>query len=77
MEGIDGYEVIKTIFSYPELADMNVAIVSSLEPGALEKRGGVPDGVVFFPKPVNFDELRGYVRACCAQTVRKRMRRAA
>lgn len=77
MEGIDGYEVIKTIFGYPELADMNIAIVSSLEPTALEQRGGVPDGVVFFSKPVNFDELRGYVRACCAQTVRKRLRRAA
>lgn len=77
MEGIDGYEVIKTIFGYPELADMNIAIVSSLEPDALTQRGGVPDGVVFFPKPVNFDELRGYVRACCAQTVRKRQRRAA
>jgi len=77
MEGIDGYEVIKTIFGYPELADMNIAIVSSLEPDALQQRGGVPDGVVFFPKPVNFDELRGYVRACCAQTVRKRQRRMA
>jgi excisionase family DNA binding protein len=77
MEGIDGYEVIKTILGYPELADMNIAIVSSLEPDALEQRGGVPDGVVFFPKPVNFDELRGYVRACCAQTVRKRQRRPA
>ncbi|MRV73039.1 response regulator [Duganella sp. FT92W] len=77
MEGIDGYEVIKTILGYPELADMNIAIVSSLEPDALEQRGGVPDGVVFFPKPVNFDEVRGYVRACCAQTMRKRMRHAA
>jgi excisionase family DNA binding protein len=77
MEGIDGYEVIKTIFGYPELADVNIAIVSSLEADALEQRGGVPEGVVFFPKPVNFDELRGYVRACCAHTVRKRMRRAA
>lgn len=77
MEGIDGYEVIKTIFGYPELAEMNIAIVSSLDQEALEKRGGIPDGVVFFRKPVNFDELRGYVRACCAQTMRKRLRRAA
>lgn len=77
MEGIDGYEVIKTILGYPELADMNIAIVSSLEPDALEQRGGVPDGVVFFQKPVNFEELRGYVRACCAQIVRQRLRRTA
>ncbi|MGK5080848.1 hypothetical protein ACQ4W6_21470 [Janthinobacterium sp. HLX7-2] len=34
---------------------------------ALEDRGGVPPGVVFFAKPVNDDELRGYLRACCRQ----------
>lgn len=77
MEGMDGYEVIKTIFGYPELADMHIAIVSALTPEALDARGGVPDGVVFFTKPVNFDELRGFVRACCAQTVRRRIRLAA
>ncbi|SFU29373.1 excisionase family DNA-binding protein [Pseudoduganella namucuonensis] len=70
MEGMDGYEMIKTIFGYPELAGMNIAILSGLSPGELEERGGVPPGVVFFGKPVNFDELRGYMRACCAQQAR-------
>lgn len=70
MEGMDGYEMIKTIFGYPELAGMNIAILSGLAPEELEARGGVPPGVVFFSKPVNFDELRGYMRACCAQLAR-------
>ena len=70
MEGIDGYEVIKTILAYPHLADMNIAILSSLAPADLEGRGGVPAGVVFFGKPVNYDELRGYLRACIAQKMR-------
>lgn len=72
MEGIDGYEVISTILGNPELADMNIAILSSLTPAELEVRGGVPDGVIFFRKPVNYDELRGYLRACCAQKARGR-----
>lgn len=67
MDGIDGYEVVRTILTYPELADMNIAIVSSLSVEELEARGGVPDGVLFFSKPVNYDELRGYLRACCAK----------
>lgn len=71
MDGIDGYEVIKTIQGYPELAEMNIAILSSLEQEDLEARGGVPPGVVFFSKPVNYDELRGYLRACCAQKARR------
>lgn len=70
MDGIDGYEVVTTILSYPELSQMNIAILSGLGPDELAKRGGVPEGVVFFEKPINYDELRGYLRACCAQKVR-------
>ncbi|MBB3214263.1 excisionase family DNA binding protein [Herbaspirillum sp. Sphag1AN] len=70
MDGIDGYEVISTILSYPSLADINIAILSSLSEEELQSRGGIPEGVVFFRKPVNYDELSGYLRACCAQKVR-------
>ncbi|UGQ47219.1 response regulator [Massilia endophytica] len=70
MEGMDGYEVIKTILGYPELADIHIAILSSMSLQDLEKRGGIPPGVVFFQKPVNPDELRGYLRACIAQKLR-------
>lgn len=67
MEGIDGLEVVRTILSHPELAHVQVAILSALQESDLPARGGVPPGVVFFPKPVNFDELRGFLRACYAQ----------
>jgi excisionase family DNA binding protein len=71
MEGIDGYEVISTILAYPELADINIAVVTGLDQEALAARGGIPKGIVFFAKPVNYDELRGYLRACCAQKARR------
>lgn len=71
MEGIDGYEVIRTILADPLLADMNIAMLSGLQPDDLAERGGVPPGVVFFSKPVNYDELRGYLRACCAGQARR------
>jgi len=71
MEGIDGYEVISTILRYPSLSDVNIAIVSSLSEQELQARGGIPEGVVFFRKPVNYDELHGYLRACCAQKARQ------
>lgn len=70
MDGIDGYEVISTILSYPHLSDINIAIISSLTQEDLDARGGIPEGVVFFRKPVNYDELSGYLRACCAQKAR-------
>jgi excisionase family DNA binding protein len=71
MEGIDGYEVVRTIVADPELAGTQIAIVSGLPEAELEERGGVPSGVVYFAKPVNYDELRGYLRACCAQLQRR------
>lgn len=70
MDGIDGYEVVKTILADPHLAHIQIAILSSMDQEQLQARGGVPDGVVFFSKPVNYDELRGYLRACCAQLQR-------
>jgi excisionase family DNA binding protein len=71
MEGIDGYEVIRTILADPLLANMHIAMLSSLTEDQLAARGGVPTGVVFFTKPVNYDELRGYLRACCASHARR------
>ncbi|MYM66679.1 response regulator [Pseudoduganella sp. FT55W] len=70
MEGMDGYELINTILADSHLRPMHIAILSGLDHEALQTRGGVPRGVVFFQKPVNFDELRGYLRACCAQLER-------
>lgn len=67
MEGIDGYELLNTIVNDPQLRPMHIAILSALDESDLDERGGLPPGVVFFAKPINYDELRGYLRACCAQ----------
>lgn len=72
MRGIDGYEVMQTVLSYPELADINIAILTSLDRDELDRRGGLPPGVTYFPKPVVHEELRGYIRACVAQKARHR-----
>lgn len=71
MDGIDGYEVVETIISKPHLKDMNILIISGIDQAELATRGGVPQGVEFFNKPVNFEELRGYIRACNSRKQRK------
>ena len=71
MNGIDGYAVVQTILADPMLEDINIAILSALTTQELEARGGIPPGVVFFQKPVVADELRGYLRACCAARMRR------
>jgi excisionase family DNA binding protein len=76
MSGLDGLEMIRTLLERPELADMHIAILSSMEPDVLEQRGGIPPHVLYFGKPVNFDELRGFLRGCCAEKARRELRRA-
>jgi len=71
MRGIDGYEVMQTVLSYPELADVNIAVLTSLGRDELDRRGGLPPGVTYFPKPLSQEELRGYIRACLAQKARR------
>ena len=67
MRGIDGYEVMQTVMSYSELSDINIAVLTSLSLEELEERGGLPKGVTYFPKPIVYEELKGYIRACHAQ----------
>jgi excisionase family DNA binding protein len=66
MDGIDGFEIVRTIVADPLLASTSVAVLTTLTQAELDQRGGLPPGVLYFPKPINFDELRGYLRACCA-----------
>lgn len=70
MKGLDGYEVMETVLNRPSLREMNIAIVSGMAAEDLAARGGVPPGVAFFPKPVRYDELRGFVTACCMRKQR-------
>jgi excisionase family DNA binding protein len=71
MKGLDGYEVMETVLNRPSLRDVNIAIVSGIVPEELAGRGGIPPGVAFFPKPVRYDALRGFVTACCMRKQRQ------
>jgi excisionase family DNA binding protein len=71
MKGLDGYEVMDTVLKRPSLRDVNIAIASGVLAEELAERGGIPPGVAFFPKPVRFDELRGFVTACCMRKQRQ------
>ncbi|AIY41805.1 hypothetical protein LT85_2647 [Collimonas arenae] len=71
MEGIDGYEIVKTVLSKPELRHIDIAILTTLGRDALEARGGLPDEVLYFQKPIVFEELRGFLRGCAARKARQ------
>ena len=71
MDGIDGYEIVKTVLAKPELRHIDIAILTTLGKDALEARGGLPDEVLYFQKPIVFEELRGFLRGCAARKARQ------
>lgn len=71
MDGIDGYEIVKTVLAKPELRHIDIAILTTLGKDALVARGGLPDEVLYFQKPIVFEELRGFLRGCAARKARQ------
>ncbi|TRZ57722.1 MAG: response regulator [Rhodocyclaceae bacterium] len=59
MDGIDGFQMLRTMWNSPFKEGMEIVVVSGLDKAEIEARGGLPAGVPIYPKPVPFDLLRG------------------
>ncbi|MFT5533083.1 MAG: excisionase family DNA binding protein [Burkholderiaceae bacterium] len=70
-----GRELINALLTYPDLTDMHMAVLSNMKQDPQTTCEDLSDGVVFFSNPINLDELRGYLRGCCAG--QERVRRTA
>lgn len=61
MPGMDGFELIRSLATSSFREGMEIVVVTGLDAADVEARGGLPDGVRLFPKPVPFTELRAIV----------------
>lgn len=50
----------------PVLSSLSIAVVTGMEPEEIAKKGGLPPDVTVFTKPVPFEQLQGYIKACLA-----------
>lgn len=75
LPGLDGFEVIRTLRSKPELSTMNILVISSLTREEIDAKGSIPDTITVYGKPIPFHEIRGYLQALITQ--RSRMGRRA
>jgi excisionase family DNA binding protein len=57
MPGVDGFQMIKTLRSMPGLSDMEIIVVTGLDPSEIGDNSGLPGGIQIFPKPVPFPKL--------------------
>lgn len=70
LPGLDGFEVIRTLRGKPELSPMNIIVISGLSKEIIAAKGGLPDTITTYGKPVPFHELRGYIQALITQRSR-------
>lgn len=61
MPHVNGFKMLQTILTIPQLSEMPVLVVSGLSPAQIRAEGNLPAAVPVLPKPVQFDEVRSYV----------------
>lgn len=66
MPGVDGFELLRTLRNNSLFSKMSCLAVSALTPSEIEERGGLPEGVIFMPKPLSMHWLNGFLAAITA-----------
>lgn len=66
MPDADGFEVLRKLRSNVQFDKMSCLAVSALTLEEVEARGGLPEGVVFMPKPLKTQWLNGFMVAILA-----------
>ncbi len=66
MPGMDGFRMLQTIRSIPELENLTIVVVTGLDREEVDRRGGVPEGISVLAKPVPFDSLREIAESAAA-----------
>ncbi|MCK6413251.1 MAG: response regulator [Azonexus sp.] len=60
MPGMDGFEMIRRLRQKPELAQMDIIVISAIERHLIAEKG-LPADVTVFGKPIPFHEVKGFV----------------
>lgn len=63
MEPFDGFRLINMVLSRAEYRSIATVALSALSAADIEKRGGLPPEVLFLPKPLSMERLRGFIDA--------------
>ena len=57
MPSMDGFEMLRKIRNLPELADMEIVVVTGLSEADLQAQGGLPESMTVLQKPIPFEKL--------------------
>jgi len=62
MPGMDGFRMIRMLRETPDFRDMEIIVVTALGADDIADRGGLPEDVRVFTKPIAFSRLEALVR---------------
>ena len=57
MPNLDGFGMLKSLRTLPELDEMEIVVVSGLDAKEIAAKGGIPSDIPLLPKPVPFKQL--------------------
>ena len=63
MPDLDGFAMIRRLRADPQLANMDIIVVTGMPAEDIEEQGGLPEDVLIYGKPIPFRELKGYIQA--------------
>lgn len=66
MPGVDGFEIIRLLRNDEVIRNLDIVVVTALNRAEIEEKGNLPSDITVFTKPVSFDQLMGYIKACLA-----------
>lgn len=66
MPEMDGFRMLQTLRRMPEFAQMAIIVVTGLDEAEIRSRGGLPEDIRIFPKPIPFDDIERVAEAVAA-----------
>jgi PleD family two-component response regulator len=63
MKPFDGFSLIQRVSNRAEYQSMSIVVISSMSEQEIEQRGGLPENVLFYRKPLSMDRLKGFFDA--------------
>ena len=66
MSGVDGFALFRALRNNAQFSKMSCLAISALTQNEIDARGGLPEGIVFMPKPLSAHWLNGFFAAIAA-----------
>jgi len=69
MPGMSGFEMLRHLKSSNQFSKLNIIALTALNDDYIQDKGGLPDGVLLFRKPVVLSELEPIIESMIADTI--------